>query len=134
MSRSIRRDPSLLNSTPLSNVRNNFSALAAQRRATRTRRFSLADRLSSTRSGSSADGSQGSGELREEDLRRALEAALVSLNALGNIYEQREARWRDEMRRLSDDRGRVELLLSQALGPTLTNGHTTEHPSATSAQ
>lgn len=115
----------------MSSLRQNFSTLAKQRRAFRTRRLTLADRLSSTRSGSSADGSQASGEGREEELRRALGAALGSLNALGNIYEQREVRWRDEMKRLSDDRERVELLLMQALGPVQTNGHNghnMEHP------
>ena len=33
-----------------------------------------------------------------EDLRRALGAALNSLDALGKIYEGRELRWREEMR------------------------------------
>ena len=80
-------------------------------------------------SGSSTGGSDGSSE-REEDLRRALQAALGSLGALGNIYEQREARWKEEMRRISDDRETVEVLLKQALGinPALAslsqvNGH-----------
>ncbi|KAG6823275.1 hypothetical protein H0H92_010760 [Tricholoma furcatifolium] len=37
---------------------------------------------------------------REEDLKRALvEAALGSLASLGGIYEQREVRWHQEMRR-----------------------------------
>ncbi|KAJ3523605.1 hypothetical protein NM688_g8699 [Phlebia brevispora] len=107
-SRSIRRDPTLVSSSAMSDLRKNFSALAAQRRVTRTRRLTLVDRLSTTRSGSSTDGSQVNGESREEELRHALEAALGSLNVLGNIYEQREARWRDEMKRLSDDRERYE--------------------------
>ncbi|KAF7799972.1 hypothetical protein EIP86_011215 [Pleurotus ostreatoroseus] len=130
-SRSIRRDPTLLNSPAMSSLRQNFSSLAGQRRVSRTRRLTLADRLSSSCSVSSADGSQAGGEAREEELRRALGAALGSLNALGNIYEQREARWRDEMKRLSDDRERVELLLRQALGPVQTNGlngHNMDHP------
>ena len=127
-SRSMRRDPNLFNSPAMTKIRNGFSVLAAQRRVSRTRRLTLADRLSSAGSGSSATASQG--ESREEDLRRALEAALGSLNALGTIYEQREARWRDEMRRISDDRERVSLLLTQALGPQVvaSNGHATEHP------
>ena len=61
--------------------------------------------------------------MSEEELRRALEAALGSLGALGNIYDQREARWKDEMKRLTEDRERVELLLRQTLGHTLTNSH-----------
>ena len=89
--------------------------------------MSLAERLSN-HSDSSADGSPGSGTPGEMDLRRALESALGSLGALSTIYDQREARWRDEMRRLNDDRERVELLLRQALGPVLpVNGHTGAH-------
>ena len=122
-SRSIRRDTALTNSTALASVRRAFSHLAAQRRAARkAQRMSLAERLSS-HSDSSADGSPGSGTPGEMDLRRALETALGSLGALSAIYEQREARWRDEMRRLSEDRERVELLLHQALGPAMMNGH-----------
>jgi hypothetical protein len=54
--------------------------------------------------------------MTEEELRRALGAALGSLTALGGIYDQREARWREEMRRISEDRERIEMLLKQALG------------------
>ncbi|TBU29180.1 hypothetical protein BD311DRAFT_661819 [Dichomitus squalens] len=122
-SRSLRRDPALINSTALASVRRSFSHLAAERRAARkAQRMSLAERLSN-RSDSSADGSPGSGTPGEVDLRRALDTALGSLGALSTIYEQREARWRDEMRRLNEDRERVELLLAQALGPVLLNGH-----------
>ena len=71
--------------------------------------------------GNSVDGSEPS-ESREEDLRRALEAALGSLGVLGGIYEQRESRWREEMRRVSEERERVELLLQQALGVGLMDG------------
>ncbi len=127
-SRSIRRDTAMLNAPALTKIRSSFSRIASQRRASRTKRQSFADRLSSAGSGSSADGSPNSNVSREDDLRRALEGALGSLSALGNIYDQREARWRDEMRRLSDDRERVELLLRQALGPVLTNGHHVERP------
>lgn len=118
----------MLNAPALTKIRNSFSKIASQRRASRTKRQSFADRLSSAGSGSSADGSPNSNVSREDDLRRALEGALGSLSALGNIYDQREARWRDEMRRLCDDRERVELLLRQALGPVLTNGHHVERP------
>ena len=125
-SRAIRRDPALMHSTALSGVRRSFSHLAAERRAARkAQRLSLAERLSSARSESSADGSPGSGTPGEMDLKRALEAALGSLGALSTIYEEREARWRDEMRRINEDRERVELLLQQALGPIVNgaNGH-----------
>ncbi|KAI0959100.1 hypothetical protein AcW1_004029 [Taiwanofungus camphoratus] len=128
-SRSIRRDPSLLNSPKLAGIRGAFSHLASQRRTARSQRISLAERLhlSTAGSASSANGSPGA-EWREEDLRRALEAALGSLNEMGKIHDRREARWRDEMRRLTEDRDRVELVLRQALGPLLTNGHGATQP------
>jgi hypothetical protein len=129
-SRSIRRDPTLKNSPAMSNMRTSFRHLASRRRVSRANKLSLADRLLSN-SGSSTGGSDGSSESREEDLRRALQAALGSLGALGGLYDQREARWREEMRRISDDRETVELLLKQALhiNPpnSGTNGHTNEN-------
>lgn len=125
-SRSIRRDPSLRHSPAMSSIRTSFTHVASQRRASRSQMVSLADRLS-LHSGASADGSDVSSSSREEDLKRALEAALGSLGALGNIYEQREARWREEMRRLTDERERVELLLRQTLGSRLPNGNGVGH-------
>jgi hypothetical protein len=113
-SRSIRRDPALVHSPAMANLRTSFHHVASRRRVSRANRVSLADRLLSN-SGSSTGGSDGSSESREEDLRRALQAALGSLGALGGLYDQREARWREEMRRISDDRETVELLLKQAL-------------------
>lgn len=109
-------------------MRNSFNQLATQRRSLRSQRLSLAQQLSSVRSSTSADGPQG--ESREEDLRQALEAALGSLGALGAIYEQREARWREEMQRLSDDREHVELLLRQTLGPVFATGQSSLGPTA----
>ncbi|KAH9936820.1 uncharacterized protein BXZ73DRAFT_45033 [Epithele typhae] len=121
-SRSVRRDASLAGSPALTSARRAFAHLAAQRRAARkAQRMSLAERLS-TRSASSADGSPGGGSPGELDLRRALETALGSLGALSSIYDQREARWREEMRRLNTDREQVELLLRQALGPATISG------------
>jgi hypothetical protein len=102
-------------------MRSEFRRVAAKRRASRMQKSSLVDKLLMP-SGGSADGSENSTESREEDLRRALEAALHSLGAVGGIWEQREARWREEMRRVSEDRERVELLLQQTLGVGLTNG------------
>ncbi|KAJ6544242.1 hypothetical protein B0H19DRAFT_1267533 [Mycena capillaripes] len=111
-SRSIKRNPALAQSAAMADVRIGFRHIAAQRRATRSRNSSLADRFMG-QSNVSGDGSDMS---REEDLKRALGTALGSLGALKGIYEQREARWADEMRRISDDRERVELLLRQVLG------------------
>ncbi|KAG5220552.1 multicopper oxidase domain protein [Salix suchowensis] len=107
-SRSIRRQPAWRNSPAMANLRSNFRHIAVQRRATRVQRPTLADRLLAmpTTSSSGGDGSDGSNESREEDLKRALGTALGSLGALGTIYEQREARWKDEMRRIGEDRER----------------------------
>jgi hypothetical protein len=111
-SRSIRRDPSLLHAPPMQAMRSSFNHLAAARQAARSHITTIAERLSMT--GTPSDGSP-SGE-REEELRRMLNTALTSLGALGDIYEKREARWREEMRRIQDDRTTVEMLLQQALG------------------
>jgi hypothetical protein len=123
MSRSIRRDPLLLSSDSISNIRRSFKHVVTQRKVSRLNHgMSLVDRLGlRSRSGSISVDSMGqsdvgSSEGREDDLRRALEAALGSLDALGNLYEERENRWREEMKRLNDDRGQVELLLSQTFG------------------
>ncbi|KAJ7165586.1 hypothetical protein C8R43DRAFT_878493 [Mycena crocata] len=110
-SRSIKRHPLLSHSPAMTNVRLGFRHIASQRRVTRSHHSSLADRFMV--SNPSGDGSDTS---REEDLKRALGTALGSLGALKGIYEQREARWAEEMRRISDDRERVELLLRQVLG------------------
>jgi len=123
MSRSIRRDSAFLNGEPVSNIRRSFRQIAIQRRVSRVSHgMSLVDRLGlRSRSGSISTDSMGqsdvgSSESREDDLKRALEAALGSLDALGTIYEERENRWREEMKRLNDDRSQVEMLLSQTFG------------------
>jgi hypothetical protein len=67
-------------------------------------------------SGSSTDGSQTATEMREEELKRMLDAAMSSITAMGTIYEQREARWRDELRKMSEDQAHIEMLLRQAVG------------------
>ena len=113
-SRSIRRNAGLGRSGAMSGVRAGFREVAVQRRSTRTPKASLVERLL-VPSGSS-DGSDGSFESREEDLNRLMGGVLGGLGALGSIYEQREARWNEEMRRISEDRERVELLLRQIIG------------------
>ena len=111
MSRSIRRDPALINGDPVSSIQRSFRHVATQRKVSRVNHgMSLVDRLGlRSRSGSISVDSMGhsdvgSSESREDDLRRALEAALGSLDALGNIYEERERQWREEMKRLGNDR------------------------------
>ncbi|PCH41745.1 hypothetical protein WOLCODRAFT_137573 [Wolfiporia cocos MD-104 SS10] len=121
-SRAVRRDPALYDSPRLAGMRAAFNQLARHRRSVRSQRVSLVERLQLSGSASSADGSPVSAESRDIDLRRALEAALGSLGEMNKIYEQREARWREEMRQLTDDRDRVQLLLRQVLGPVMTNG------------
>ncbi|KAF7310854.1 hypothetical protein HMN09_00628500 [Mycena chlorophos] len=112
-SRSIKRNPSFVQSPAMKDLRVGFRHIAAQRRATRSQQSSLADRFMSS-SNVSGEGSDAS--MREDDLKRALGTALGSLSTLKGIYEQREARWVEEMRRIRDDRERVELLLKQVLG------------------
>ncbi|KAF7306868.1 hypothetical protein MIND_00479000 [Mycena indigotica] len=112
-SRSIKRNPAVGHSPAMRDLRVGFRNIAAQRRATRSHQSSLADRFM-TSSNASGEGSDAS--MREEDLKRALGTALGSLSTLKGIYEQREARWVEEMRRIRDDRERVELLVKQVLG------------------
>ncbi|TFY75278.1 hypothetical protein EWM64_g8736, partial [Hericium alpestre] len=114
-SRALRRDTATTDSIETENMRASFSKLANKRRQSRSQMTSLIERISLA-SSSSGDGSPSSNGSKEEDLRRALETALGSLSALGNIYEQREVRWVEEMRRLDNDREKVQLLLRQVLG------------------
>ncbi|KAF9074678.1 hypothetical protein BDP27DRAFT_1213767 [Rhodocollybia butyracea] len=114
-SRSIRRQPVIGHSQALKTVRSGFRQVAAQRRSSRSQKSSLVDRFLNASSGS-GEGSDGSSESNKEDMKRVLDAALGSLNVMRKMYEQREARWIDEMRRVSEDRERVELLLKQVLG------------------
>ncbi|GLB33229.1 putative thyroid hormone receptor binding protein [Lyophyllum shimeji] len=116
-SRAVRRQSATTAcAVSLKEMRSAFSRIALHRRSTRSHKSSLIDRFLVGPSAASGSGSDGSSESREEDLKRALEAALGSLGALGGIYEQREARWHEEMRRVQEDRERVELLLRQVLG------------------
>jgi hypothetical protein len=126
-SRSIRRRSDMPHSSSINTIRAGFKQIASQRRRARTMRTSLADRFllmtgQSIGSGGSGDGSDGSSDMsstrREEDLKRALDAALGSLGFLGNLYEEREARWTEEMRKVREERERVAFLLTQVLGDT----------------
>lgn len=113
-SRSIRRENGSRPNPVLHNIRANFSQLAARRRINRAQpKASLASQLLSP----SLEGRSlsGSGDGREEELRKALEAAV---GTLGTIYEEREARWREEVKRANDEKDKVELLLKQVFGVT----------------
>jgi hypothetical protein len=96
-------------------MRTSFRHVASRRRATRSRKSSLAERWLNG-SGSSVDGSDVSAESREEGLKRALDAALGSISHMSKILDEREARWKQEMLRLTDDRESIETVLKQILG------------------
>ena len=129
MSRSIRRDPSLRNGDLVSSVRRSFRHVSVQRKMSRvSHAMSIVDRLGlRSRAGSVSVDSMGqsdvgSSESREEELKRALDAALVSLSTIGGLYDERESRWRDEMRKLNEERGRVNFLLTQTFGDITSMG------------
>ncbi|KAI0029795.1 hypothetical protein K488DRAFT_88390 [Vararia minispora EC-137] len=103
-SRAVRRDRTL----STTDLRRAFAQLAAQRAARRTRTPSLLERFTPPR-GADADETNA-------ELRAALDAAVGSLSALHQIYNEREVRWAEEMRRLDEDRERVRMLLGQVLG------------------
>ncbi|KAL5488442.1 hypothetical protein ACEPAI_6560 [Sanghuangporus weigelae] len=76
----------------------------------------------SPESGTGADAAPPEIGEREEDLRRILRTALHSLSALHQMYEEREARWRIEERRMREEREGVDLLVRQAFGSTGASG------------
>ena len=113
-SRALRREPAVLRSAGMSDMRHLFANVAEKRNAERSDVSSIVDRLIHS------TGNVGAGA-SEEDLRRALDTALRSLSTLGKLYEEREARWADEMRRNDYDREKVRVLLTQVLGVPLSN-------------
>ncbi|PPQ66604.1 hypothetical protein CVT24_006915 [Panaeolus cyanescens] len=115
-SRSIRRQPLITNSASMKELKRSFGAVAAQRRATRREKSPVMDRLMASSGSSTGDGSDGSSTLTEGNLRRALELALDSLQTMGQVYDDREARVLEELKRSRDDRERLELLLKQIVG------------------
>ncbi|KAL1701349.1 hypothetical protein EV121DRAFT_294318 [Schizophyllum commune] len=122
-SRAIRRTPALRDGKTLRALRTQFARLATERRHVRThsRSSSLADHLFAhiasplTRGDGSGSGSDVTSDMQEEELRCALGTALGSLGALGSIYEQREARFKEELHCTSEESQRVELLMRHAL-------------------
>ena len=111
-SRAIRREPSVPHSADMDAMRGAFAKVALDRSAGHARVASLVERLQ--RVSAAADGA--SPEATEAGLRSALDTALQSLSALGRIYDEREARWAEEIRRGNEERARVDMLLSQVLG------------------
>ncbi|KAJ2912251.1 hypothetical protein MD484_g8162, partial [Candolleomyces efflorescens] len=115
-SRSIRRAPVLRNSATIRDIRSSFKRLAKQRKNIRpVKPQSLAEKLLES-SSVTGDGSDGSNESRAEDLRKALEMALGSLNVLNGMYERRESRWQEEMKKMQHDKEQVSFYLNQVLG------------------
>lgn len=108
----------------MNDIKAHFGQIASQRRTARTQRTSLLERLYAS-SAAHLSGSNGTGAgddspsstaSREEDLRRALKTAIDSLGAMRRMYEMREARWREEERRMRDEREGMDLLLQQTFG------------------
>lgn len=97
-------------------AKDSFGQIAAQRRSARTQRISLIERLYASSRTASSDGSPGTAEEREEDLRKLLKTALTSLETLHGMYETREARWRAEEARMCEEREGMNILLQQAFG------------------
>ncbi|KAF6743048.1 hypothetical protein DFP72DRAFT_935716 [Ephemerocybe angulata] len=117
-SRSIRRTSVLRNSVALSEMRAGFKRLTVQRKNLRPSKpqFLRADSFLEGQSSLNGDGSDGSTESREEDLKKALEVALGSLNMLNGMYEMRESRWQEEMKRMQEDKEKMAFYLNQVLG------------------
>ncbi|KAH8810371.1 hypothetical protein DL96DRAFT_1472961 [Flagelloscypha sp. PMI_526] len=103
-SRSIKRSSSQ-RSPEVSKLKSNFTSLATSMRSKRP-----------PSSSSSLAFSDASTLNSESDLRRALETALGSLTALGGMWDERETRWKEEMKRAGEERERVEGLLRGVLG------------------
>jgi hypothetical protein len=115
-SRSLRRSPALMLSSEISNVRTNFSKVAASRRRARAQTASLLERLRGGRTSVVSSTPSEAAEAREEELRFALEGALGSLSQLGKMYHDLQTRWQTEMVRLGEERESIQLLLQQAFG------------------
>lgn len=126
-SRSVRRQALQTGAPDIAPLKIGFKRIAAHRRMTRSHnKSSLVDRFLVS-SGTSGEGSDGS-ESREVELKRAFETAVGSLGAFEHIFAEREARWAEEMKRISEDRERVEMLLRQVLGDRHTSSTTPTAP------
>ncbi|KAI5994053.1 hypothetical protein EDC04DRAFT_2586413 [Pisolithus marmoratus] len=61
------------------------------------------------------EGSDGSSDAHEGELKQALETALGSLDELHAIYKQHVGRWEHEMEHIANEQDHVDLLLHQTL-------------------
>jgi len=115
-SRSLRRSPALMLSSEISNIRSNFSKVAASRRSARAQTASLLERLRGQSASVASSSPSETAEAREEELKFALEGALGSLSQMGKMYHDLQTRWQVEMSRLGEERESIQLLLQQAFG------------------
>ena len=118
-SRNIRRAPVLRDSHAMSELRRNFKRLSTQHKNMRpVKSKTLADKLLESQNLLTGDGSAAASnpEAREEQLKKALEMALGSLNMLNGMYEMRESKWQEEMRRMQEDKEKMSMVLNQVLG------------------
>ena len=115
-SRSIRRDASLLHHPAMPSIKEGFGQIASQRRTARANQVSVLERFYAYASGSEDGSPTVASSSREDDLKRALSAALASITAMKQMYDMREARWAEEAKRNAEEREGVELLWSQVLG------------------
>lgn len=99
-------------------IRDGFAQIASQRRVARANQMPLLERLYAYTSGSDDGSPSTTGSSREDDLKRALHAAVTSLSAMKQMYDMREVRWTEEAKRNAEEREGVEMLLSQILGGT----------------
>lgn len=94
-------------------IKEGCGQIAYQRRAARANQVSLFERFYAYTSGSEDGSPTVASSSREDDLRRALNAAIASLSAMKQMYGMREARWAEESKRNADERAGVEMLLGQ---------------------
>lgn len=97
-------------------IKEGFGQIASQRRAARANQVSLLERFYAYTSGSEDGSPTVASSSREDDLKRALNAAIASLSAMKQMYDMREARWAEESKRNAEEREGVEMLLGQVLG------------------
>jgi len=126
-SRSIRRRPVLAHSQYIKDIRKGFAQISAERRGMRKELASFGDKIFLQSKGDSPSGSEGSSSASVEEykLKRAL-------RTMAEVYEQREARFVEELQRSRED---AELLVRQILGDRspITSAPSSGVPSSTSS-
>ncbi|TFL00029.1 hypothetical protein BDV98DRAFT_509360 [Pterulicium gracile] len=117
VSRSIKRDPSLSSSTQFRGIRTSFSRLSNHQRAIKhSQKPQSLSALILSHAQTGVGSSTGGTSEREEELRRALQLTLGTLSVVGGIFEQREARFKEEIKRVGMDKATVAELVGRVLG------------------